>query len=76
MNHEGKVYIHKRTGNDIWKNLHEFVLIETSSNASVNKVLAKAEKENILKKDSYKVVSVSPLYSQQLSHQKIHGKVY
>jgi A/G-specific adenine glycosylase len=70
----GKIYIHKRTANDIWKNLHEFVLIETRSNASVNMILAKAEKENILKKDSYKLLSVSPLSFQQLTHQKIHGR--
>jgi A/G-specific adenine glycosylase len=69
-----KVYIHKRTANDIWKNLHEFVLIETPSNASVNKILAKAEKDNILKKGSYKLLSVSPLSFQQLSHQKIQGR--
>ena len=25
----GKTYLHKRTGNDIWKNLYEFPLIET-----------------------------------------------
>jgi A/G-specific adenine glycosylase len=71
---QGKVYVHKRTANDIWKNLHEFVLLETSTNASAKRLLAKAEKEKILKKDSYKVVSISPLYSQQLSHQKIIGR--
>ena len=70
----GKIYIHKRTANDIWKNLHEFVLIETRRNASVDMVLAKAEKANILKKNSYKLLSVSPLSFQQLSHQKIHGR--
>src|SRR6187549_949875 len=70
----GKVYIHKRITNDIWKNLHEFVLLETRSNASVNKILATAEKENILKKDSYQLLSVSPLSFQQLSHQKIQGR--
>jgi len=70
----GKVYIHKRTANDIWKSLHEFVLIETRSNVSVNRILAKAEKDNILHKDSYKVLSVSPVSFQQLSHQKIQGK--
>jgi len=71
---QGKVYVHKRTTNDIWKNLHEFVLLETTTNASAKRLLAKAEKENILKKDLYKVVSISPLYSQQLSHQKIMGR--
>lgn len=69
-----KIYIRKRIGNDIWKNLHEFVLIETNTDASAKRLLARAEKEKILKKNSYKVVSISPLYSQQLSHQKIKGR--
>jgi len=71
---QGKVYVHKRITNDIWKNLHEFVLLETTTNASAKRLLAKAEKENILKKDLYKVVSISSLYSQRLSHQKIIGR--
>lgn len=74
IEYQGKIYIHKRTGSDIWKNLHEFVLIETSSKSSVKKILAKAEKDGFLKNDLYKILSVSPLYSQQLSHQKIMGR--
>jgi A/G-specific adenine glycosylase len=74
IGYNDKIYIRKRTGNDIWKNLHEFVLMETNTDTSVKRVLAKTEKEKILKKDSYKVVSISPLYSQQLSHQKIKGR--
>ena len=72
--YDEKIYIRKRAGNDIWKNLHEFALIETNADSSPKRLLAKAEKEKILKKDSYKVVSISPLYSQQLSHQKIMGR--
>ena len=74
IGYNDKIYIRKRIGNDIWKNLHEFVLIETNIDVSAKKILAKAEKEKILEKDSYKVVSISPLYSQQLSHQKINGR--
>lgn len=69
-----KIYIHKRTGSDIWRNLHEFVLIETGKNNSVKAILVSAEKEKILKRGSYKIVAVSPVYSQQLSHQKIMGR--
>lgn len=72
--YDGKIYIRKRTENDIWKNLHEFVLIETNNEVSVKRLLTKAEKQKILKRDFYKILSVSPLYSQQLSHQKIIGR--
>ena len=71
---ERKTYIRMRTDNDIWKNLHEFVLIETNNEVSVKSLLTKAEKQIFLKKGTYKIHSVSPVYSQQLSHQKIMGR--
>ena len=74
IGYNDKIYIRKRIGNDIWRNLHEFILIETNADVPAKRLLARAEKEKILKKDSYKVVSISPLYSQQLSHQKIKGR--
>lgn len=69
-----KIYINKRTGNDIWKGLHQFVLLETNYETPVKNVLVKAEKEKVLKKNSHKILSVSPVYTQQLSHQKIIGR--
>lgn len=69
-----KIYIRKRAGNDIWKSLHEFVLIETNQEAPVKNVIAKAEKQTVLEIGSYKILSVSPVYTQQLSHQKIIGR--
>jgi A/G-specific adenine glycosylase len=74
IEYQAKIYVTKRTANDIWKSLHEFVLIETNNDVSVKRLLAKAEKEEFLKKDSYRMLSVSPVYSQQLSHQKIMGR--
>ena len=74
IDHNKKTYIHKRTSDDIWNNLYEFVLIESTREVSVKKILSKAENEKILKKDAYHVVSISPLYTQQLSHQKILGR--
>jgi A/G-specific adenine glycosylase len=74
IGYRGKVYIQKRIQNDIWKNLHEFVLIESDKSISVKKIFIKAEKDNILKKNSYTISSVSSVYSQQLSHQKIMGR--
>jgi len=72
--YHGKTYIRMRTDNDIWKNLHEFVLIETNNEVSVKKLLTKAEKQILLKKGTYKILSVSPASTQQLSHQKIVGR--
>ena len=69
-----KVYIQQRSNNDIWKNLFEFVLIETNKDVRVSKILTQAKKKKFLKKDCYDILSVSPVYSQQLSHQKIMGR--
>ncbi|HJS53462.1 MAG TPA: A/G-specific adenine glycosylase, partial [Chitinophagaceae bacterium] len=69
-----KIYIRKRDTNDIWKNLYEFVLIETNGDTPVAELLTKAEKSKIIQKGSYKVLSFSPVYAQQLSHQKIMGR--
>ncbi|HET9746137.1 MAG TPA: A/G-specific adenine glycosylase [Chitinophagaceae bacterium] len=74
LEHNNRFYVRKRTGHDIWRNLNEFALIETEGDMPPKTILRIAEKEKILKKKSYSVKSVSPLYSQQLSHQKIIGK--
>lgn len=69
-----KLYIQKRAANDIWKSLHEFILIETDDETPPKKVITRAKKEGLLEKDSYKILSISPIYTQQLSHQKIIGR--
>jgi len=69
-----RFYIRKRTGSDIWNDLNEFVLIESEKDIDVKKILNKAEQIGILKKSSYKIESISPNYSQQLSHQKIMAR--
>jgi A/G-specific adenine glycosylase len=74
IEYDKRYYIRKRENNDIWKNLNEFVLIETKKDEPVTHVLKKAEKSGILKKNLYNVESASHNYSQQLSHQKIIGK--
>lgn len=72
----GYTYLKKRDGNDIWKGLYEFPLIETDDNVSieelitdnaVSKIIAKLEDINIVKEYSCKHV---------LSHQIIHASFY
>ncbi len=74
IGHNGKIYIRKRMTNDIWKNLNEFPYIETEKDVPVKKILSKAENTELLSKKSYSIQSVSSIYSQQLSHQKILGR--
>lgn len=65
-------YIRKRTGKDIWQNLHEFILVEKSSAAEINKLLTSLDFIQVFGKN-YKPISISKTYKQQLTHQTIHG---
>lgn len=74
MEYRNKVFIQQRTGNDIWKNLYEFVLIETGKETTTKVILKKAEKAGLLKKKAYKIEFLSPILIQKLSHQRIQGR--
>lgn len=68
----GKYFIRKRSGKDIWQNLHEFILVERKDPAE------KLEQEipGWLKQFSIganNIKSISKTYRQQLTHQTIHG---
>ena len=68
LEYKNEIYIHQRTGKDIWLHLYEFPLIEQKrklSNARVHKLA-----------NSFGAVSEltnSSLYTQQLTHQKINA---
>ncbi len=71
---ESKILVNKRIAKDIWENLYEFYLYESSS-------LPKWENKEIelwlLKQmgiKKYKLIHVSERQSQQLTHQKIEGQ--
>ena len=74
LEYRNKVYIKQRTGDDIWKNLFEFVLIEMDNRTDVKLILSLALKNKFISKRSFAVESISPEQSQQLSHQKIIGR--
>lgn len=72
---ENSMVLKKRTGNDIWKNLYEFPLIESSSEISP---------ENLLKEPDFiswfgkgvKVSGAEKEYTHHLSHQTIHARYF
>jgi A/G-specific adenine glycosylase len=69
----GKIFIRKRIQRDIWQNLHEFVLLESSG--PINKPF---ESHPFLRKlfgdSAYHINYVSKSYKQQLTHQNIQGQ--
>lgn len=68
------LYINKRTANDIWKDLYEFILIETEQRTAIETIIRKAESKGLLKKNTYKIEYISPEHSQLLSHRRIRGR--
>jgi A/G-specific adenine glycosylase len=74
MENKSESAIVQRTAKDIWQHLFEFPLIEANGEEDNKKIIAMAEKAGWLKKGQYDIVSISPLYKQQLSHQLIIGR--
>ncbi|MFT3826725.1 MAG: A/G-specific adenine glycosylase [Chitinophagaceae bacterium] len=68
-----KIYIRKRTGKDIWENLHEFVLFESPAALQESFDQLPFLKE-LFKKQSFRIISISKTFNQQLTHQTIHGR--
>ena len=70
-------YIRKRTGNDIWKNLYEPVLIETDTDLTENPEVFVQKLQGVLKKQAD--VFLKPVrlgVKHVLSHRVIHANFY
>ncbi len=61
----GKVYLRKRSGKDIWHGLYDFYAVEAGKSLSIEKILKRCG----IKKEA--VIGISPSYTHQLTHQKI-----
>ncbi len=74
LEYKNEIVLQQRTEKDIWQGLYEFPMIEAPHEWPVKKIIQEARKKKWLMKDNYIIVSVSPLYKQQLSHQLIAGQ--
>jgi A/G-specific adenine glycosylase len=74
IEYKNETAIRQRTGKDIWQQLYEFPMVEMNKEEDVKTILLQAEKNGLLHPKKYEVVSISPLYKQQLSHQLIAGQ--
>jgi A/G-specific adenine glycosylase len=72
--HKGKVWIRKRTGNDIWQNLHEPYLIETAAPLTPEQLTLTDE----FKRSNIRDRSLTPCgtITQRLTHQLIQSTFY
>jgi A/G-specific adenine glycosylase len=74
MEYENKIAIRRRGNKDIWQDLYEFPLIETVNKCNEKDILKIAEKKKWILKREHEVLSISPIFKQQLSHQLISGQ--
>ena len=74
IEHNEKIYVRKRGTKDIWENLYEFVLVESSGATDLEQLKKLPEFNKLLGKAVFNIETISKLYSQKLTHQTIHGQ--
>ncbi len=70
------VYLKKRIGTDIWKNLFDFPLVEKEKAISYNKLIRSKEWNDLFLGKKMKLLKESKPYRHILSHQIIVAKFY
>jgi len=66
-----KLYLHKRSGDDIWRNLYDFPCIESQSPLSVEEVLNSEEFLQLIEGKYFTVKKVSPTFTHKLTHRTL-----
>ena len=72
--YKGKLAIRKRIEKDIWHNLFEFSLVESTKELDKKEIEKESKKKKWIGVNNYEIEYVSPVYKQQLSHQLIIGR--
>ena len=71
-----RILINKRKGNDIWKNLYDFPLIETTHSLSSKRLMMTDEWKSIFLDLHPTMISVTKEFRHILSHQLILARFY
>ena len=66
-----KLYIHKRTAKDIWINLYDFPLIETTEAVNIEQLLQNDVFLQYVGKNNFTVGRISKQFTHKLTHQTI-----
>lgn len=75
ISEQGQTLVRKRTGNDIWRELYEFPLMEVTAlpQTTAEAVALLTEKFGVLPTDTNGAARLSKTYIQLLTHQKVHA---
>ena len=74
VEYNGEVYVRKRPAKDIWENLYEFVLYENCIELPLKEIEKLSFIKNSFGKMRFKLISISKIYKQLLSHQTVYGQ--
>jgi A/G-specific adenine glycosylase len=69
-----EIYLHKRTGKDIWEGLYELPLIESLSAMEPDELFGSAGWTSVFGKLPLRILDYSEEYKHQLSHQTIYAR--
>ncbi|MEO8760526.1 MAG: A/G-specific adenine glycosylase [Bacteroidia bacterium] len=71
---DGNTFTQQRTENDIWKNLHQFPLLESAEKPEDSFVLERFKKEILkTKTNNFEIIKQTAYKKHQLSHQTIYA---
>jgi A/G-specific adenine glycosylase len=74
ISHNGYTYIQQRTGNDIWKQMFEFPLIEHDGPAKPEELGGEIERLTGLKQVDAEITGLSETVRHQLTHRTINAR--
>jgi len=69
-----KILVNKRTDRDIWQNLYEFYLHEAEASENWEQKKIEELLSKVLEINEFKIIDVSKVLIQQLTHQTISGQ--
>ena len=64
----------KRTGNDIWRNLYDFPLIETTTQSTLAELAYQPLWRRLFEKEAPDIKYVTGYFKHKLTHQEIHAQ--
>ena len=70
------IYLRKRESSDIWKNLYDFPLIESTQEISAGRLREMKAWEEIFGKQDIKILKKSKIFKHVLTHQIINARFY
>lgn len=68
---QGEVYLHKRSGNGIWRNLYDFPCIESEQPMTAEKVTGSEEFMQLFVGKPFTITKVSPTFTHKLTHRTL-----